>query len=89
MALRTVHLAFPLESPNREEEDITVSEAATTVIAAKAALSVMPVLDARATLHNMKNGMNDLPVEIPGLLSVLDEIAKIHVSISGAFLIAS
>ncbi|KAI0090196.1 hypothetical protein BDY19DRAFT_887919 [Irpex rosettiformis] len=30
----------------------------------------------------MKGNMNDLPVEIPGLLNALDEIAKIHFSIS-------
>ena len=45
--------------------------------------------DTVATLHKMKSGVTDLPVEVPGLIRVLDEIAKIHVSISGGFTVTS
>lgn len=39
--------------------------------------------DPHRALDKMKEGVNDLPVEIPGLLHILDEIAKVHVTISG------
>ena len=47
------------------------------------ALTHVDVLDASAMVHKMKRGVNDLPTEIPALLNVLDDIAKIHPSISG------
>lgn len=41
------------------------------------------VADASTMVHNMKIGINDLPLEIPKLVGVLDDIARIHPSISG------
>ena len=55
------------------------------IVAAHAVVSFMPMPDAGTALQNMKINMNELPAEIPGLLSVLDELAKIHVSISGEY----
>lgn len=42
------------------------------------------VYDASVVVHKMKSGINDLPIEIPALLSVLDDIARIHPTISGS-----
>jgi hypothetical protein len=47
------------------------------------ATSLLLSHDAHGALHRMKGGINDLPVEIPGLMNVLDEIAKVHLAISG------
>ncbi|KAI0701233.1 hypothetical protein BC835DRAFT_271177 [Cytidiella melzeri] len=52
------------------------------VVAAQTMVAFAPTADPGTTLQKMKSSMNDLPVEIPGLLNALDEIAKIHVSIS-------
>lgn len=41
------------------------------------------ILDVTKHVHNMKTGINDLPLEIPKLVSVLDDVARIHPSISG------
>ena len=43
------------------------------------------VLDASAMVYNMKSGINDLPLEIPRLVGILDDIARIHPSISSAY----
>ena len=55
-----------------------------SIVAPHTMISFESIPDAGTTLHRMKGNMNDLPVEIPGLLNALDEIAKIHFSISGA-----
>jgi hypothetical protein len=53
------------------------------VVTTRSVVSFVPMPDADTVLQNMKLNINELPAEIPGLLSVLDEVAKIHVSISG------
>ena len=54
-----------------------------SALAAPLAASLLLSHDAYGSLHKMKEGINDLPVEVPGLLNVLDEIAKVHVAVSG------
>lgn len=45
--------------------------------------------DAHGALHKLNEGMNDLPVQIPSLLHALEEIAKVHVTISGSSYVSS
>ena len=41
--------------------------------------------DAHGAIHKLKEGINDVHVQVPSLLHALDEIAKVHVTISGSW----
>lgn len=54
-------------------------------VLAPVTLSIGLSHDPHRALEKMKEGVNDLPVEVPGFLHILDEIAKVHVTISGMY----
>ena len=77
--MRVILMDFRIGPDVRGVEDIIIAPVAVS-------MSLLHDSPDRA-LHKMKEGVNDLPVEIPGLLNILDEIAKVHVTISGALCI--
>lgn len=56
-----------------------------SIVLAPVALSIGLSHDPHRALEKMKEGVNDLPGEVPGFLQILDEIAKVHVTISGMY----
>lgn len=68
-------------------DTLTANTAAEADVASRSVQTFghIDVLDASAMVLNMKRGINDLPTEIPSLLNVLDNVARIHPSISGRF----